>query len=130
MYFSEIKGSESGPKGKLFRIRYLPNKIPDPTVLIPQPTRLPYAVYLFNSDKAFTFLVLRIRIRDPLLFCPLDLGSGSGTRIRDLGWEKIWIRIRDEHPESYFRELKQQFFGVKQLKFFYADPGCGISFRL
>jgi hypothetical protein len=42
-------------------------------------------------------------------------GSGSGIRclidpwIRD-GY-KIKIRIRDEHPGSYFRELRNSFFG-------------------
>jgi hypothetical protein len=33
------------------------------------------------------------------------------------------IRIRDEYPESYFLELKKQFFGLKILKFLDADPG-------
>jgi hypothetical protein len=32
------------------------------------------------------------------------------------------LRIRDEQPGSYFRELKKQFW-VKILKFFDADPG-------
>jgi hypothetical protein len=36
--------------------------------------------------------------------------SGSGS----------WIR--DEQPGSYFQELRNQFFGVKILKFFDADP--------
>jgi hypothetical protein len=35
--------------------------------------------------------------------------------------------IRDEQPGSYFIELRNHFFvcffGVKKLKFFYADPG-------
>jgi hypothetical protein len=44
------------------------------------------------------------RIRYPLPFLPLDPG-----------WEKIRIRIRDEQPGSYFRELKTQFFGLKFL---------------
>jgi hypothetical protein len=47
--------------------------------------------------------VLRIRIRDP--------GSGAfltpGSGIRD-GQE---IRIRDEHPGLYFRELGNNFLG-------------------
>jgi hypothetical protein len=34
---------------------------------------------------------------------------------------KLRIRIRDEQPGSYFRELR--IFGVKILKFFDADPG-------
>jgi hypothetical protein len=33
--------------------------------------------------------------------------------------------IRDEQPGSYFLELRNHFFGVKILKFFYADPGSG-----
>ncbi len=33
------------------------------------------------------------------------------------------IRIRDERPRSYFREIRNHFFGVKILKFFDADPG-------
>jgi hypothetical protein len=47
------------------------------------------------------------------------LTPGSG--IRDLGWAKIKIRIGDELPGSYFRELKKQFLGLKILKFFDAD---------
>jgi hypothetical protein len=39
---------------------------------------------------------------------------------------KIKIRIRDEHPGSYFRELGNNFFGYKILKLFDADPGSGI----
>jgi hypothetical protein len=37
--------------------------------------------------------------------------------------------IRDEQPESYFRELKNHFFGLKLkiLKFFYADPESGME---
>jgi hypothetical protein len=35
------------------------------------------------------------RIRDPVLFLPLDPG-----------WKKIRILIRDEHPRSFFRELR------------------------
>jgi hypothetical protein len=34
------------------------------------------------------------------------------------------IRIRDEKPGSYFRELKKQFFGLKYLKFFDVDMDC------
>jgi hypothetical protein len=49
----------------------------------------------------------------------------------DPGWVKIKIRIRDEHPGSYFRELTvETIFGVKILKFFDADadPGSGNLF--
>jgi hypothetical protein len=40
-------------------------------------------------------------------------------RIRDPGWVKNRIRIRDDQPGSYFRELRNQFFGL----LFYGDPG-------
>jgi hypothetical protein len=36
------------------------------------------------------------------------------------------IRIRDEQPGSYFRELGN-FFSVKILKFFDAVPGSGME---
>jgi hypothetical protein len=54
--------------------------------------------------------VLRIRIRDPVLF---------DTWIRDPGWKKI---------QDHFSESIEQFFGLKILKFFNADlePGSGI----
>jgi hypothetical protein len=51
------------------------------------------------------------------------LTPGSG--IRD--GKKVSIRIRDEQPGSYFRELINHFFGVKILKFFDADPESGIE---
>jgi hypothetical protein len=35
--------------------------------------------------------------------------------------------IRDEQPGSYFLELRNHFYGVKILKFFYADPESGIE---
>ena len=63
-----------------------------------------------------------------------DPGSGIGCLfdpwIRDPGWEKVRIRIRDEQPGSYFLELRNHFFaffGVKILKFFNADPGTGME---
>jgi hypothetical protein len=38
--------------------------------------------------------------------------------LRDPGWvKKIRIRIRDEQPGSYFRELGKNFFGLKYLNF-------------
>ncbi len=59
-----------------------------------------------------------------------DPGSGIGCLfdpwIRDPGWEKVSIRIRDEQPGSYCLELRNHFFavfGVKILKFFDEDPG-------
>jgi hypothetical protein len=39
-------------------------------------------------------------------------------------WVKINIRIRDEHPGSYFRELRNNFWD-KILQFF--DPGSGVG---
>ncbi len=50
--------------------------------------------------KIVTNSVLRIRIRDPVPFLPLDPGSG----------------IRDEQPGSYFLELRNHFFGFKIFK--------------
>jgi hypothetical protein len=50
-----------------------------------------------------------VRIRDPVPF----LIPCSG------------IRIRDEHPGSYFQKHRNIFFGLKILKFFDADPGMG-----
>jgi hypothetical protein len=47
--------------------------------------------------------VLRIWIRDPVPFLPLDPVSWIGKKIK--------IRIRDEHPGSYFRELRKNFLG-------------------
>jgi hypothetical protein len=49
--------------------------------------------------------------------CPFDSGMGK----------KIRIRIRDEQPRSYFRELRNNFLG-KILKFFVdANPGSGME---
>jgi hypothetical protein len=54
------------------------------------------------------------------------LTPGSGIRDGKI----IRIRIRDEQPGSYFRELKKQYFGLKYLNFFMriraeknSDPG-------
>ncbi len=54
-------------------------------------------------------------VANPVPFWPLDPRSGMGKKNR--------VRIRDEQPGSYFRELGNQFFGVKILKLFNADPG-------
>jgi hypothetical protein len=48
-----------------------------------------------------------LRIRDPVPFRPLDPGSGMGIKSRS----GYGIRIRDEHPGSYFRELENNFLG-------------------
>jgi hypothetical protein len=72
-----------------------------------------------------------------------DLGSGIRCFFdhRDPGSEMVkksrsgsGIRIRDEQPGSYFRELRNNFFNVKILKFFMRirdgknlDPGSGME---
>jgi hypothetical protein len=61
---------------------------------------------------------LRIRIRDPVPFSPLDPG---------LGLIKNRIQIRNGQPESYFREPVETIFWVKILKSFDADPGSGME---
>jgi hypothetical protein len=65
---------------------------------------------IINKKKGPHETVLRIRIRNPVPFDPL---------IRDPGGmdKKIKIRLRDEHPGSYFRELSNR-------NLF--DPGSGI----
>ncbi len=60
------------------------------------------------------FVVLRNRIRDPVLF----LAPGSGIRIRDPD-PGSGINISDHFSES----LEKQFCGLKILKLFDADPG-------
>jgi hypothetical protein len=62
--------------------------------------------------------MLRIRIR--CLFDPW---------IRDPGWVKIKIRIREEHPGSQFRELINNFLGQK-LEVFDANADPGIFLTL
>jgi hypothetical protein len=66
------------------------------------------------------------------LFCSVadpDPGSGAfltpGSGIRDPGWVKNRIRIRDDQHGSYFRELRNQFFGLKYLIYliWIRDPG-------
>jgi hypothetical protein len=66
---------------------------------------------------------LSISVADP------DQGSGAflTTRSGIRDGKKIWIRIRDEQPGSYFRELGKKFFGVTILQFFYADPVSGME---
>jgi hypothetical protein len=34
-----------------------------------------------------------------------------------MGEKKIWTRIGDEHPGTYFRELRKPFFGFKNNSF-------------
>jgi hypothetical protein len=61
----------------------------------------------------------KIRIRDPVR-----------EKKPDPGWEEI--RIRDEHPRSFSRELRKHFLGLKILNFFDADadPESGIFWTL
>jgi hypothetical protein len=37
---------------------------------------------------------------DNKFFSPLSFVAGFGSGIRDLGWVKIRIRVRDKHPGS------------------------------
>jgi hypothetical protein len=54
-----------------------------------------------------------------------DLDPGSGAFLTPgSGMGKIRIRIRDEQPGSYFRELRN-FFGLKYLNFLIRQPGSG-----
>jgi hypothetical protein len=86
---------------------------------------------LQNSWKVPLNINTFISVADP------DPGSRSeylfDPWIRDPGVEKVSIRIRDpdEQTRSYFLELRNPFFGiflgVKQLKFFYDDPGSGME---
>jgi hypothetical protein len=39
--------------------------------------------------------------------------------------KKSRSRVQDEHPGSYFRELSNNFWVKKKLKFFDADPDPG-----
>ncbi len=54
--------------------------------------------FALKNKKVRQLSVLRIRIRDPVTFWPLDRGSERGKKIK--------IRIRDEHPWSYLRAQK------------------------
>jgi hypothetical protein len=57
------------------------------------------------------------RIQELVLFLPLNRGSGIGKKM---------IRIRDEHPGLYFRELGNNFLGKNNLNSFMdADPDPG-----
>jgi hypothetical protein len=71
-----------------------------------------------------------VRILYGLLNSTADSGSGAFltpvSGIRD-GY-KIMIRIWDEQPRSYFRDLRETIFGVRILKLFCdADPGMEES---
>ncbi len=77
----------------------------------PQVSHIFFFVIIKLILKATSVLVLRIRIRDPR-------------------WVKNRIRIQDEQPGSYLRELRNQFFGFKYLNYLMqirdrknSDPG-------
>jgi hypothetical protein len=57
-------------------------------------------------------------VADPVTFLPW---------IRDPGWVKSLDPDPDEQPESYFSELKNNFFGVKILYFFDEDSGSDME---
>ncbi len=52
---------------------------------------------------------VRIRIRDPVPFWPLDPGSGMSRK------SASGSGIQDEQPGSYFLELRNHFLGLKYL---------------
>ncbi len=54
-----------------------------------------------------------VGVADPVPGSGMGNKSGSGSG------------IRDEHPISYFRQLRNNFLGVKILKFFDSDPDLG-----
>jgi hypothetical protein len=93
------------------------------THLLPCPCTGSYHTFLIPSS---------LTVRYPRKQC---CGSGSGIRcffdpwIRDPGWLKK-IKIRDDHPRSYFRELRNNFW-VKIILFFAADadrdPGIFLT---
>ncbi len=83
----------------------------------------------FDEDTFWNFVwihavyvrpMLRIRIRDPVPFWPLDPESGMGKK------SGSGSGIRDEQPRSYFRELRNNFLGLKNLNSD-ADPGSGME---
>ncbi len=66
----------------------------------------------------FRTRVLRIRIRDPVSFWPPGSGIHDGYKIK--------IQIRDEHPISYFRDLRKKFLGKQIFNSFWFGCGPGI----
>ncbi len=90
---------------------------------------------LFFAHCLFKRIFHCLPVLDPL--CTkygIDFNQCCGSRIRywplDLGWLKNQVRIRDRHPESYFQELRNNYFGLKILKFFYAYPDLGSGLFL
>jgi hypothetical protein len=103
------------PGGKIVKkINTLKFKlITSPTYFVEQIWRRPW--------KRLSRPVLRIRIRDPVLFWPRGSGIRDGKKIR------IW-EIRDKHPWSYFRKLSNSFWvTILSLCKFIVSPGSGIQ---
>ncbi len=75
-------------------------------------------IRIFFAELLFAAVVDSSSVTDPVPFWPLDPG-----------WVKIRIRIRDEQPGSYFRELRNHIF---RLKYLYSliqirDPNSGME---
>ncbi len=81
--------------------------------------------FLIKNQKRKTFFSAVSRNDIPNGIAEFRIRCLFDPWIRDPGWGKIKIRIRDEHFRSYFRELRNNFF-VKILKFIDADAGPGI----
>jgi hypothetical protein len=86
-------------------------------VVLQQRHRLQYVVHPVSVLEKRIQCFLDPWIRD-------EKKSGSGPGNPDTG-----IRIRGEHPRSFFGELRNSFW-LKTLKFFDADPGPGIFLTL
>jgi hypothetical protein len=71
---------------------------------------------------SLSVLLNRIRDPDPVFFYHLNPGSEMGKKTPDHGFG-----IRNKHPESYFRQLRNNYFGSKCLNSMFAvlDPGPG-----
>jgi hypothetical protein len=75
---------------------------------------------------------LQIWIKNLLIHSVAYPGPGSGAFFASgsgIG-KKSRSGIRDEHPGSYFPELRTQFFGLKKLQLFDADPDPGSEIFL
>ncbi len=69
-----------------------------------------------NVDSRF-FSVLRIRIRDPVVFWPLDPGSGipgSLTHIFESFVTTFWVKS----SKNFWKLVKFVFFNIKKMKYF------------
>ena len=73
-----------------------------------------------QDDKGMTDKILRDETSQPntetwnteiYLRSSVGMGIRDPLWIRAPGWEKIRIRIRDEQPGSYLRELRNNFLG-------------------